>query len=298
MVNGESVSVGRACRVISLHRSLWYYQGRKDDNEVIAKLSALAEKLPTRGFDKYYSIIRQEGLRWGRSRVLRVYRDLKLTHRRRYKRRLPAGIKEPLQKQVVANWSYSMDFMSDALVGGRKLRVLKVVDDCTRESLAVWCDFSIPGQRVVAVLEQIILERGKPHQIRVDNGPEFRGKTFSTWCEKENIMIKYIQPGRPMQNAYIERLNRTFREDVLDAYLFESLEEVRILSDEWQDTYNNLPHDSLKGRTPIMEKEYLARQLQPIPMIEHQQQIIDQLKNIQSSVSAERNNKTSTLVVS
>lgn len=112
--------MGRACRVMSLQRSGWYYQGRKDDTEVIAKLSALAEKLPTRGFDKYYGIIRGEGLRWGRSRVLRVYRDLKLTRRRRYKRRLPTGIKEPLQKQVAANFSYSMDFMSDALVGGQK----------------------------------------------------------------------------------------------------------------------------------------------------------------------------------
>jgi putative transposase len=284
--------------VIDLHRSLWYYQGRKDDTEVIAKLSALAEKLPTRGFDKYYGIIRNEGLRWGRSRVLRVYRDLKLTRRRRYRKRLPAGIKEALQKQALPNRSYSMDFVSDALVGGRKLRVLKVVDDCTRESLAVWCDFSIPGERVVAVLEQIILERGKPQQIRVDNGPEFRGKTFSSWCEKENITIKYIQPGKPMQNAYIERLNRTFREDVLDAYLFESLEEVRRLSDEWQDSYNNLPHDSLKGKSPRMEKEYLARQLQLRPMIEQQQQITAQQMNIQSLVPAERNNKTSTLVSS
>ena len=281
-----------------MHRSLWYYQCRKDDTEVIAKLSALAEKLPTRGFDKYYGIIRNEGLRWGRSRVLRVYRNLKLTRRRRYKRRLPAAIKEPLQKQVEVNYSYSMDFMSDALVGGRKLRVLKVVDDCTRESLAVWCDFSIPGEKVVAVLQDIVSERGKPQQIRVDNGPEFRGRAFSSWCQKEGITIKYIQPGKPMQNAYIERLNRTFREDVLDAYLFESLEEVRILSDEWQDSYNNLPHDSLSGRTPIMEKEYIARQLQLRPMIEQEQENIDQQMNIQSSVLTERDDKTSTLVPS
>ncbi|MCW3073597.1 MAG: transposase [Rhizobium sp.] len=266
---------------------MWYYQGRKDDTEVIAKLSALAEKLPTRGFDKYYGIIRNEGLRWGRSRVLRVYRELKLTRRRRHKRRLPARIKEPLEKQLEVNYSYSMDFMSDALVGGRKLRVLKVVDDCTRESLAVWCDFSIPGEKVVAVLEQIIRERGKPQQIRVDNGPEFRGKVLSSWCQAEGITIKYIQPGRPMQNAYIERLNRTFREDVLDAYLFDSLEEVRILSDEWQDSYNNLPHDSLKGRTPLMQKEYVARQLQLRPMIEVEQKNIDQQMNIQSQVLTE-----------
>ncbi len=144
-----------------------------------------------------------------------------------------------------------MDFMSDALASGRKLRVLNIMDDCTRESLAAYADFSIPAEKVVVVLEDIIRERGKPHQIRVDNGPEFISKVFSDWCHKNGVEIKYIQPGRPMQNGYIERLNRTFREDILDAYQFESLEEVRILSDEWQHNYNHKhPHKSLKRKTP------------------------------------------------
>lgn len=241
----------RVCRVIGIHRSLWYYQSCKDDGPVIIKLNALAEEHPTRGFDKYYGMIRNEGLIWGRRRVLRVYRDLNLKLRRKHKRRLPARIKEPLQQQQQANKSYSMDFMSDSLATGRKLRVLNVMDDCTRESLAAWCDYSIPSEKVVDILESIITERGKPDQIRVDNGPEFRSRLFCNWCQSKGITIKYIQPGRPMQNAYIERLNRTFREDVLDAYLFETLEEVRILSDEWQDKYNNqYPHTSLQGRTP------------------------------------------------
>jgi putative transposase len=268
-----------------LQRSLWYYRNRKDDSEIIKKLTALAELFPTRGFDKYYAIIRKEGTRWARSRVLRVYRAMKLCRRRRHKRRLPARIKDPLQKQLIPNYSYSMDFMSDALVSGRKLRILKVVDDCTRESLAVWCDYSITGQKVTEILEQIINERGKPHQIRVDNGPEFTGKIFTGWCSKRSITIKYIQPGRPMQNAYIERLNRTFREDVLDAYIFESLEEVRILSDEWQYSYNHLwPHDSLNNRTPAMVRDSLPAATHLKHMIEHDQQIADQLQNTQSSV--------------
>lgn len=277
MVKETGVSVGRACRVIGLQRSLWYYRSRKDDGAVIQKLLDLVNLLPTRVFDKYYGIIRNEGLKWGRSRVLRVYRELKLCHRRKHKRRLPSRIKEPLQKQAEPNYSYSIDFMSDALVNGRRLRILNVIDDCTRESLAVWSDYSIPGEKVTTVLDQIILERGKPKQIRMDNGPEFTGKAFTNWCEAMGIEMKFIQPGKPMQNAYIERLNRTFREDVLDAYLFETLEEVRILSDEWQHKYNNLqPHDSLKGQTPAMHKESLSAF--PLnQMIEHQQQNINQL---------------------
>jgi putative transposase len=237
--------------VISLHRSVWYYESCKDDQEVIDKLHHYAELFPTRGFDEYYGKIRNEGLVWNRKRVLRVYRGLKLGLRRKRKRRLPARVKQPLQQQQQPNISYSMDFMSDALSTGRKLRVLNIMDDCTRESLAAYADFSIPAEKVVIVLQDIIAERGKPEQIRVDNGPEFLSKAFKDWCKENKIEIKYIQPGKPMQNGYIERLNKTFREDVLDAYYFDSLEEIRILSDEWQYNYNyHHPHKSLKRKTP------------------------------------------------
>jgi len=249
----ESVSVSRACRVVNLQRSLWYYKTHKDDKEVVAKLQQLAQVYPTRGFDDYYGKIRNEGLIWNRKRVLRVYRSIQLKLRRKHKRRLPARVKEPLSQQQQPNKSYSMDFMSDALTSGRKLRVLKVMDDYTRESLAAYADYSIPSEQVVSVLEQVIAERGeKPEQIRVDNGPEFTSKAFINWCSKNAISIKYIQPGKPMQNGYIERLNRTFREDVLDAYQFETLEELRMLSDEWQYNYNHYhPHKSLKRKTPV-----------------------------------------------
>ena len=230
---------------------MWYYQSCKDDQEIIKKLQDYAEMFPTRGFDEYYGKIRNEGLVWNRKRVLRVYRSLKLGLRRKRKRRLPARVKQPLQQQQQPNKSYSMDFMSDALTTGRKLRVLNIMDDCTRESLAAYADFSIRAEKVVVVLQDIIAERGKPEQIRVDNGPEFLSKVFKEWCKKNEIEIKYIQPGRPMQNGYIERLNKTFREDVLDAYYFDTLEEIRILSDEWQYNYNNHhPHKSLKRKTP------------------------------------------------
>jgi len=132
---------------------------------VIVKLQQLAEKYPTRGIDDYYGKIRNEGLLWNRKRVLRVYRSLKLTLRRKRKRRVPARVKQPLQPQVLPNKSYSMDFVSDALTSGRKIRVLKIMDDCTRESLAAHADYSIPAQKVIEVLQQVIEGRGKPKQI-------------------------------------------------------------------------------------------------------------------------------------
>jgi len=195
----------------------------------VERLLYYAENYSTRGFDDYYGKIRNEGHPWKRKRVLRVYRTLKLTLRRKCKKRIPARVKQALQKPEQPNKSFSMDFMSDALTTGRKVRVLNIMDDCTKESLAAYADYSIPGERVVEVVREIVLERGLPEQIRVDNGPEFTSKAFTGWCEKHGIRIQYIQPGKPMQNAYVERLNRTFREDVLDAYLFESLEELRIL---------------------------------------------------------------------
>lgn len=254
--------MGRACRVIELQRSVWYYQSHKDDQEVIDKLQQLAEKYPTRGLDEYYGMIRNEGIKWNRKRVLRVYRSLKLTLRRKRKRRVPSRVKQALEKQSQPNSSYSIDFVSDALTTGRKIRVLNIIDDCTRESLAAYADYSIPAEKVTDVLEDILQQRGKPKQIRVDNGPEFTSKAFAGWCDKNGIAIKYIQPGKPMQNGYIERLNRTYREDVLDVYLFDTLEEVRTLSDEWQYQYNHKhPHKSLKRQTPAQVYEASRRDL-------------------------------------
>jgi putative transposase len=188
---------------------------------------------------------------WNRKRVLRVYRGIKLSLRRKHKRRLPERIKQPLEQSTRVNNSYSMDFVSDSLSTGRKVRVLNIMDDCTREVLGCYADYSIPGYKVVMVLEDIIRERGRPGQIRVDNGPEFLSFVFTDWCKKKGITIRYIQPGKPMQNGYIERLNRTFREDVLDAYLFETLEQLRILCDEWAYDYNHLkPHSAHRGMVP------------------------------------------------
>ena len=244
------VSVRRSCGVIGLHRSMWYYQKKKDDQPVIDKLTDLAEQLPTRGFDEYFGRIRQEGFIWNRKRVLRVYRMMRLGLRRKYKKRLPQRVKEPLVAPEAPNQTWSMDFMSDALSDGRKIRVLNIMDDYNREVLAIEVGLSFPSERVVRVLQQLNEERGLPQRIRVDNGPEFIAKAFQQYCYGK-VDIQYIQPGKPTQNAYIERLNRHFREDVLDAYLFDNLDQVNILAEDWRQDYNrNHPHKSLGRKSP------------------------------------------------
>ena len=251
MVRDENISISRACKIISVPRSMFYYRSCKDDSEVIDKLNELVEKSPNRGFGNYFGRIRNEGLIWNHKRVKRVYNLLGLNLRRKRKKRLPARVKEPLEQPGRVNHTWSMDFMSDSLVTGRKLRLLNVMDDYNREILAIEVDTSIPGERVVRVLEELIDWRGTPDEIRVDNGPEFLSYRFVNFCNENEIRIKYIQPGKPVQNAYIERLNRTLREDVLDAYLFENLQQVRIIVEKWMEDYNNeYPHQSLSGLSP------------------------------------------------
>jgi len=237
---------------MSFCRSMWYYQSTRDDQPVIAKLTELAKQLPTRGFDTYYGRMRQQGYQWSRNKVLRVYRLMKLKMRRKHKKRLPDRIKEPLDIPLNPNDTWSMDFMSDALTDGRKIRVFNITDDYNREALAIEVALSFPANRVVKTLEIMEEEYGLPQQIRVDNGPEFISHRLGDWCKTRNIKLKFIQPGKPTQNAYIERFNRLFREDVLDAYWFEDLEQVRIIAETWRLDYNqNHPHSSLKGISPI-----------------------------------------------
>ena len=144
-----------------------------------------------------------------------------------------------------------MDFMSDALASGRKFRTLNILDDFNCESLAIEIDYSLPAERVVRVLAQVALTRGYPAFIRVDNGPEYISQRLMEWAEQHGVMISHIQPGKPAQNGYIERFNRTYREDILDQYWFSDLDEVRDLTEEWMIMYNGQrPHSSLGNKTP------------------------------------------------
>jgi putative transposase len=171
--------------------------------------------------------------------------------RRKGKKRIPARVKEPLDQPEHINKNWSMDFMSDSLASGQRFRTLNIMDDFNREVLHIEVSTSLPSQRVVRILEQIKDWRGLPQQIRVDNGPEFIGSPLTQWAEHNQVRILFIQPGKPMQNGYVERFNKTYRNEVLDQYLFFSLHDVREITREWIEDYNcHRPHESLKDCTP------------------------------------------------
>ena len=255
VVKEYAFSVGRVCRVLQMSKTAYYYKSCRDDSEVMEKLRTYAEKMPTRGFGEYRKLIRKEGIGWNHKRIKRVYNLMKLNLRRKHKRRLPNRIKTPLIVPEGMNHTWSMDFMHDALENGRKVKVLNLIDDFNREVLVIEIDTSLCGSRVKRVLERVMEWRGKPKFIRTDNGPEFISHELADFCKGLDIEIRYIQPGKPMQNGYVERFNRFYREDVLDAYLFSSLQELRLLTEEWMEFYNEKhPQESLNDMSP---REYL-----------------------------------------
>ena len=265
LLSSYHVGVRLATKVVGLSRSNWYYQSKLDDSEVIIKLNQLVERHPNRGFDNYFKRIRKEGHSWGRSRVLRVYREMGLVRRQKRRRRLPDAERKPLEAPTQINEVWSMDFMSDSLEDGRRFRVLNVIDDCNRECLLSEGSISYPAPRVTRTLEKIGQQRGYPKYIRTDNGPEFIAKEYKAWAEARNIQLVYATPGRPMENGYVERFNRTFREDVLDAYIFESLSQFNILAEKWSEDYNNHhPHQSLGDKSP---REYIVGNRQPLGVV-------------------------------
>lgn len=220
---------------------------------MIEALQELVERHPTIGFWKCYYRLRRKGCCCNHKRLYRVYTLMKLNVRRKARRRIPQRIKQPLLVPQAANQGWSMDFMCDSLVDGRRFRLLNIIDDFNRESLAIEVDTSLPAMRVIRVLERLIEYRGKPKSIRVDNGPEFISDRLQLWCDERQIGLQFIQPGKPMQNGFIERNNGSLRKELLDAYLFYTLNEVRIMAEEWQHDYNfERPHESL-GFVPPAE---------------------------------------------
>lgn len=266
VVEHHQISISRACRVASLPKSMYYYKKMKDDSQTISKLQELAATYPTEGQDLYYGRIRTQGFKWNYKRVRRVYLLLGLNQRRKIRKRLPARVKNPLVRPAAPREMWSVDFMSDVLTNQRKFRTLNVIDDFNREAIAVEVAHSMPAVRVTGLLEQIICEQGKPKCIRVDNGPEFISKEFNIWCKGNDIEIQYTQPGRPMQNGYIERFNRSFRESILDAYLFEDVMQVQLLAEEWVTDYNSKrPHEALGGKTPLEYRAEWGLSMEPTP---------------------------------
>lgn len=215
-------------------------------------LGELVDKHPSIGFWKCYHRLRRQDYQWNHKRVYRVYTQMKLNIRRRAKKRLPARVKQALFQPEKINQVWSIDFMSDSLWNGRRYRLLNIIDDFNREVLSIEADTSLPTLRVIKVLDKLIFSRGIPEMIRVDNGPEFISNKLDAWCKDHKIQLVFIQPGKPMQNGFIERLNGSLRRELLNAYVFRTINEVRLQVDDWKNDYNYYrPHESLNNKTPI-----------------------------------------------
>ena len=211
----------------------------------------LAQNQCNWGFGLCFLYLRNvKGYAWNHKRVYRIYRELELNMRIKPKKRLIREKPEALTVPNAINECWSMDFMHDQLEDGRSYRLFNVLDDFNREVLAIEVDLSLPAERVVRALNQIIEWRGRPKQLRCDNGPEYISKLLEQWADKNQIQLVFIQPGNPQQNAYIERYNRTVRYDWLSQYLFESIAEV-LHATQWLWTYNNeRPHTAIGGVPP------------------------------------------------
>jgi len=247
---------------MGISRTTCQYQAQaKDDTELQTALTVLTTRHAAIGFWQCCYRLWNRGHWWNHKRIYRVYTGMKLNIRRRAKKRLPERVKQPLSVPTAPNQVWSIDFMCDSLVDGRRFRLFNVIDDFNRESLAIEIDTSLPARRVIRVLERLIAEKGKPANVRCDNGPEFISHLLEQWCTDRKINIQFIQPGRPMQNAYIERKNGSLRRELLDAYLFNNLAEVRVMSEEWRVDYNTeRPHKSLGYLSPIKYAELKSRQ--------------------------------------
>lgn len=246
---------------MGMDRSSWY-RPRADriakDRPVMEKLNEVIARHGRWGFWKCFHWMRQRGAPWNHKRVHRIYRSMKLNLPRRAKKRLPARARQPLDVPHVPGELWSMDFMHDTLYHGKRFRTLNVFDEGVREALAIEVDTSLPAGRVIRVLDRLKENRGLPRQIRVDNGPEFLSAKLVAWCETNHVTLHHIQPGKPTQNAYIERFNRSFRHEVLDAHLFGSLSEVREEAWQWMLRYNEeRPHEALGNLPPTIFRQQI-----------------------------------------
>ena len=225
----------------------------QEQNVIIVDwLSKLTSENKTWGFKLCFLYLRNvKGYPWKHKRVYRIYKELELNLRIKPNRRIKREQPKPLEVPMAKNESWSMDFMHDQLSNGRNYRVHNVIDDYNRESLDIMIDFSLPAQRVLKGLDQLIAWRGRPKRIRSDNGPEYLSDLMAAWCVQHDIEHVFTQPGNPHQNAYVERFNRTVRYECLNQHLFRELSEVQDYTTAWQHFYNHeRPHMSVNGEPP------------------------------------------------
>ena len=261
------LSERQACRFTGFARSSQRYRGtRPICAELRARLATLAILRPRWGYRRLHRLLRREGQLVNRKRVQRIYREEGLHVRRRRRKRI-AVPRVALPRPMHANDCWSMDFVSDALGDGRKFRALTIVDSCTRESPAIEVDTSLPGERVVRVLERAGQARGFPKAIVCDNGPEFRGEALDQWAAARGVSLQFITPGKPIQNAFAESFNGRFRDECLNESWFVSLADARRTIEAWRIDYNVArPHSGLADRTP---EEYARELLMTTPSFHH-----------------------------
>lgn len=262
-VDHRQVSIRLACATFSISQTCYRYQPRpSDENAEIADwLLRLTDTHKRWGFGLCFLYLRNvKGFGWNHKRVYRIYRELELNLRIKPRKRLKRARPDPLHVPDVPNAVWSMDFMADQLLCGRSFRTFNVLDDFNGEGLGIEVDLSLPSGRVIRALDQVIEWRGKPRTIRCDNGPEYISNMLQSWALSQGIRLDYIQPGKPQQNAYVERYNRTVRHEWLDMHEFETIEEAQMTATRWLWTYNNeRPNMAIGGITPAKKMEQAAK---------------------------------------
>ena len=253
-VTERGVSIRLACQAFGISQTCYRYQAKlSNDNALIADwLLRLTYTNRRWGFGLCFLYLRNvQGLRYNHKRVYRIYRELELNLRIKPRRRLKRDKPDPLDVPRRANEVWSIDFMHDALANGKPFRTFNVLDDYNREGLGIEVDFGLPSGRIIRTLDQIIEWRGKPKVIRSDNGSEMCSAEFQHWAARQGIRLMFIQPGKPTQNAYVERFNRTVRHEWLDEHLFDTIEHAQHTATEWLWRYNHeRPNMALGGMTP------------------------------------------------
>jgi len=246
------LSLRRACSIVGLCRSSCRYEAKqKNDSKIRSRLRELAEQRRRFGCPRLHTLLRREGYLINHKRTERLYREEGLSLRLKKRKKRGSHLRVVMGLPARVNQHWSMDFVSDNLFNGRRFRVLTVVDVFSRECPALEADHSLTGERVGRVLDRIALTRGLPEVITVDNGPEFAGKALDLWAFENNVKLRFIEPGKPVQNAYIESFNGKFRDECLNEHAFVSLEKAREEIELWRQDYNSSrPHSSLNDMTP------------------------------------------------
>lgn len=249
-----NVTIRHACKLFKISETCYRYEAvlSAENEEIAEQLIRLTHNQRNWGFGLCFLYLRNvKGRAWNHKRVYRIYRELELNLRIKPKKRIVRERPEPLAVPEEINATWSMDFMHDQLADGRSFRLFNVIDDFNREGLVMEVGLSLPAARVIRALEQMIEWRGKPQIIRCDNGPEYISGQLLAWAARQGIHIEHIQPGKPQQNAYVERYNRTVRYDWLNQYLFDSIEDVQAFATRWLWSYNHeRPNMALGGFTP------------------------------------------------